>query len=101
MPRGVKTSLVVAAGVILGDQKGVVGAQGELFPRCVDRRRKRARRLPALDDAAWNRPLGEDELKTRVAKMAAGSTDAVLALTARCIRAWAWPSQSSPRETGL
>jgi para-nitrobenzyl esterase len=34
----------------------------------------------APDDAVWNRTLSEDELKTRVAKVAAGSTDAVLAL---------------------
>ena len=34
----------------------------------------------APDDAVWNRTLGEDELKTRVAKVAGGSTDAVLEL---------------------
>ncbi len=34
----------------------------------------------APDDAVWNRTLNEDELKTRVAKVAAGNTDAVLAL---------------------
>jgi para-nitrobenzyl esterase len=34
----------------------------------------------APDDAVWNRTLGEDELKTRVAKVAADNTDAVLAL---------------------
>ena len=34
----------------------------------------------APDDAVWNRTLSEDELKTRVAKVAAGNTDAVLAL---------------------
>jgi para-nitrobenzyl esterase len=34
----------------------------------------------APDDAVWNRTLGEDELKTRVAKVAAGNADAVLAL---------------------
>ncbi len=34
----------------------------------------------APDDAIWNRTLAEDELKTRVAKVATGNTDAVLAL---------------------
>ena len=34
----------------------------------------------APDDAVWNRTLSEDELKTRVAKVAAGNADAVLAL---------------------
>ena len=34
----------------------------------------------APDDAGWNRALNEDELKIRVAKVAAGNTDAVLAL---------------------
>ena len=34
----------------------------------------------APDDAVWNRTLSEDELKTRVAKIADGNTDAVLAL---------------------
>ena len=34
----------------------------------------------APDDAVWNRTLSEDELKTRVAKVAGGDTDAVLAL---------------------
>src|SRR5262249_43590548 len=34
----------------------------------------------APDDAVWNPTPGEDELKTRVAKVAAGSTDAVLEL---------------------
>jgi para-nitrobenzyl esterase len=34
----------------------------------------------APDDAVWNRTLSDDELKTRVAKVAAGNTDAVLAL---------------------
>jgi para-nitrobenzyl esterase len=34
----------------------------------------------APDDAVWNRTLDEDELKTRVAKVAAGNTDAVLGL---------------------
>jgi para-nitrobenzyl esterase len=34
----------------------------------------------APDDAVWSRTLSEDELKTRVAKVAAGNTDAVLAL---------------------
>ena len=34
----------------------------------------------APDDAVWNRTLNEDELKIRVAKVAAGNTDAVLAL---------------------
>jgi para-nitrobenzyl esterase len=34
----------------------------------------------APDDVVWNRTLGEDELRTRIAKVAAGDTDAVLAL---------------------
>jgi para-nitrobenzyl esterase len=34
----------------------------------------------AADDAVWNRTLSADELRTRVAKVAAGNTDAVLAL---------------------
>jgi para-nitrobenzyl esterase len=34
----------------------------------------------APDDAVWSRTLSEGELKTRVAKVAAGNTDAVLAL---------------------
>jgi hypothetical protein len=34
----------------------------------------------APDDAVWNRTLSEDELKTRLAKVAAGNADAVLAL---------------------
>jgi para-nitrobenzyl esterase len=34
----------------------------------------------APEDAVWNRTLSEDELKTRVAKIAGGNTDAVLAL---------------------
>jgi para-nitrobenzyl esterase len=34
----------------------------------------------APDDMVWNRTLSEDELKTRVAEVAAGDTDAVLAL---------------------
>jgi para-nitrobenzyl esterase len=37
----------------------------------------------APDDSVWNRTLSEDELKTRVAKVAAGETDAVLALYRR------------------
>ena len=37
----------------------------------------------APDDTVWNRTLGEDELKTRVAKVAPGNTDAVLALYRR------------------
>jgi para-nitrobenzyl esterase len=37
----------------------------------------------APDDAVWNRTLSEDELKTRVAKMAGSNTDAVLALYRR------------------
>ena len=37
----------------------------------------------APDDAVWNRTLSEDELKTRVAKVAGGDTDAVLALYRR------------------
>ncbi len=37
----------------------------------------------APDDAVWNRTLSEDELKTRAAKVAAGDTDAVLALYRR------------------
>jgi para-nitrobenzyl esterase len=34
----------------------------------------------APDDAVWNRTLSEDELTTRVAKVAGGNTEAVLAL---------------------
>jgi para-nitrobenzyl esterase len=34
----------------------------------------------APDDAVWNRTLSEDELKTRVAKVAGGNTEAVLTL---------------------
>jgi len=37
----------------------------------------------APDDVVWNRTLGEDELNTRVAKVAAGDTNAVLALYRR------------------
>jgi para-nitrobenzyl esterase len=37
----------------------------------------------APDDAVWNRILSEDELKTRVAKVAGNNTDAVLALYRR------------------
>jgi para-nitrobenzyl esterase len=38
----------------------------------------------APDDTVWSRTLSEDELRTRVAKVAAGDTDAVLALIAVC-----------------
>ena len=37
----------------------------------------------APDDTVWNRTLTDDELKARVAKVAAGDTDAVLALYRR------------------
>jgi para-nitrobenzyl esterase len=37
----------------------------------------------APDDVVWNRTLGEDELKTRVAEVARADTDAVLALYRR------------------
>jgi para-nitrobenzyl esterase len=37
----------------------------------------------APDDLVWNRTLTEDQLKTRVAEVAAGDTDAVLALYRR------------------
>jgi para-nitrobenzyl esterase len=37
----------------------------------------------APDDVVWNRTLREDELKTRVAEVAGGDTDAVLALYRR------------------
>ena len=37
----------------------------------------------APDDVVWSRTLGEDELKTRVAEVAGGDTDAVLALYRR------------------
>ena len=37
----------------------------------------------ASDDAVWNRTLSEDELKTRVAKVAGSNTDTVLALYRR------------------
>jgi para-nitrobenzyl esterase len=37
----------------------------------------------APDDAVWNRTLSEDELKTRVVKVAGSNTDAVLALYRR------------------
>jgi para-nitrobenzyl esterase len=37
----------------------------------------------APDDTVWNRSLGEDELKARVAEVAGGDTDAVLALYRR------------------
>jgi len=37
----------------------------------------------APDDAVWNRTISEDELKTRVAEVAGGDTDAVLALYRR------------------
>jgi para-nitrobenzyl esterase len=37
----------------------------------------------APDDVVWNRTLGEDELKMRVAEVAGGDTDAVLALYRR------------------
>jgi para-nitrobenzyl esterase len=37
----------------------------------------------APDDVVWNRTLAEDELKTRVANVAGGDTDAVLALYRR------------------